>query len=92
VDSDRERREAELRREAALGRVAGFPPGMRGTGEHRVERASHTRQQGQHLAAAALPFDHLLKAAHLPFKAAQAVENSGLFLAWNLVKLVYVKC
>jgi MIP family channel proteins len=40
VDSDRERREAELRREADLGRVAGFPPGMRGAGEQRAERVS----------------------------------------------------
>jgi hypothetical protein len=40
VDSDRERREAEVRREAELGRVAGFPAGVRGAGERRVEHAS----------------------------------------------------
>ena len=46
MDSDRERREAELRREADLGRTVGSPLGARGAGEHRVERASQdaTRQ------------------------------------------------
>jgi MIP family channel proteins len=40
VDSDRERREAELSREAELGRTAGSPVGVRRAGEHRGERAS----------------------------------------------------
>ena len=41
MDSERGRTEEELRREAELGgRVAGSPPGLRGAGEHRVERAS----------------------------------------------------
>ncbi len=46
MDSDRERREAELSREAKLGRIAGSHPGIRGAGEHRVEHASQdaTRQ------------------------------------------------
>ena len=38
MDSDRERREAEVRREAELGRVAGFPSGGRGAGELRAEQ------------------------------------------------------
>jgi hypothetical protein len=38
VDSDRERREAELSREAELGRVAGSPSGVRGAGELRAEQ------------------------------------------------------
>ncbi len=42
MDSDRERREAEVRREAELGQVAGFPAGVRGAGERRVEHASQT--------------------------------------------------
>ena len=40
VDSDRERMEAELRREAELGRIAGPTPGVQTAGEHRVERLS----------------------------------------------------
>jgi MIP family channel proteins len=46
VDSDRERREAELRRDAELSRTAGSSPGLRGTEEHRVQRLSEeaTRQ------------------------------------------------
>jgi MIP family channel proteins len=47
VDSDRERREAELRGEAELGRIDGSPFGeRRGAGEQRVRRASQdaTRQ------------------------------------------------
>jgi MIP family channel proteins len=40
VDSDRERRETGLSREADLGRISGSPSGIRGAGEHRVERAS----------------------------------------------------
>src|SRR5687768_16516845 len=40
VDSDRERREAELRREAEFGRTSGSPAGVPGAGAHRVERAS----------------------------------------------------
>jgi MIP family channel proteins len=46
VDSDRERREADLRREAELGQPSASSLGTRGVGEHRVERASQdaTRQ------------------------------------------------
>jgi MIP family channel proteins len=46
VDSDRERTEAELRRDAELSRTAGSSPGLRGTEEHRVQRLSEeaTRQ------------------------------------------------
>jgi MIP family channel proteins len=49
VDSDRERREAEFRREAELGRIDGSPVGVRRAGEHRVERASQdTTRQAAH--------------------------------------------
>ena len=56
MDSDRERREAELGREAEPSRVASFAPGMQGAGEHRVERASQTatRQAARHGAREAL--------------------------------------
>jgi MIP family channel proteins len=49
VDSDREKREAEFRREAELGRIDGSPVGVRRAGEHRVERASQdTTRQAAH--------------------------------------------
>ncbi len=49
MDSDREKREAEFRREAELGRIDGSPVGVRRAGEHRVERASQdTTRQAAH--------------------------------------------
>ena len=50
MDSDRERREAQLRREAELGRIDGSTRGMGDVGEHRVKRASQTatREAARH--------------------------------------------
>ena len=46
MDSDRERREADLGREAELGRVAGSSPGIRSGGEYRSERVSEDAVRG----------------------------------------------